>query len=190
MVIALDVSRSITRHNLINLVLNFAKRIVQRLDVSLSTNLIGVIQFGQKAEFSFTLQEYTTTSDVLSAINDFSKNYPQHLQTSFVPLLQLLGRSANDVSLGFRPNYPNVGIIITDGKSTTAENLESEAVKLHNKRLYQLYAVGVGKGAASLEELEMITKDITTVFLERELDDEKILQLERRLYQRLCQSKL
>ena len=168
--------------------LKFTKRVVKRLDISLRTNLIGLVQFGFDASFVFPLQRYTSTRDVLSALDEFGKMYPRHNKTNFVPLLEFLGTSANDQSLGFRPNYSNVAVVITDGRSTDTSNLSSAAMALHNRGVYQRYAVGVGN--ANLNELEVITDDEKTAFFESQLNDETIRQLERQLFKHLCQSKL
>jgi len=187
LVIVLDISMSVHRREAVQPILQFTRRIIQRLDVGLDSTLVGVAFFANYTRFHFGLQEHTSRQALLSAKDKLSMDYPEERFTNFVPLLRFLSEVSDDTSWGFRPDYPDVAIIVTDGRSTDhrrGKELGPAVEEFRRQSIYQLYAVGVGN--ASLMELVMITGSTTTTFFANELDDRTLAQTAQRLTERLC----
>ena len=186
LVIVLDVSYSIHKRKAVQPLLRFTRRIIQRLDIGLDSNLVGIVLFANDSRFHFGLQQHTSRRALLSAIDALSRDYPNRRQTYFVPLFNLLSETKDNSSFGFRPEYPDVAIIVTDGRPTDKppEAFTLALDNFHRQDIYQLYAVGVGK--ANLMELARITKDRSTAFFANSLDDATLAEVARRLTERLC----
>lgn len=174
---------SVHRRKAVQPLLQFTRRIIQRLDVGLDSTLVGIAFFANYSRFHFGLQEHTSRQALLSAVDELSMDYPEERFTNFVPLLRFLSEVSDDTSWGFRPDYPDVAIIVTDGRSTDQE-LGPAVEEFHRQSIYELFAVGVGN--AGLTELAMITGSTTTVFFANGLDDRTLTQTAQRLTERLC----
>ena len=186
LVIVLDVSLSIHRRNAVQPLLRFTRRVIQSLDIGLDSNLVGIVLFANNASFHFGLQQHTSRQALFSAIDVLSRDYPNRRQTYFVPVFNLLNETKDNSSFGFRPSYPDVAIIVTDGRPTDEppETFIQTLEDFHNQDIYQLYAVGVGK--ANLTQLAKITGDSSTAFFANSLDDATLAKVAQRLTQRLC----
>ena len=185
LVIVLDVSFSIHANKAVRPLLEFTRRIIQRLDIGLDSSLVGVAFFASNASFHFGLNQHTSRQALLSAIDELSGSYPSKRGTNFVPVLNLLNETNDDPTLGFRPGYPDVAVIVTDGRSSDEDEMLEQAIEEFKMLdIYQLYAVGVG--AANLKQLERLTGDRTTAFFASQLDDTTLVQVAQKLTERLC----
>jgi len=174
----LDVSRSLKKRGHETLI-TFTKNVINALDIGPTKTLVGIIFFASDANYNFTLNQYTTKTQLLQAVDDIAMNYPILSGTEFIPVYDLINATAFNESLGFRPNFANVGIILTDGRSRDKDHnaLEDKAEQLHNECILDdLYAVGVS-GRTNITVLELITGDNTTAFQSTMLSGRVILTI-------------
>jgi len=112
----LDVSKSLDKIGRGTFV-NFIRNVINALDIGPNNTLVGMIFFTRNASYNFTLNQFTTKTQLLQAIDDIGMSYPIWSGTKFKPIYELIRNTVSNVSLGFRPDFKNVGIILTDGKS-------------------------------------------------------------------------
>jgi len=184
---ALDISRSldnVARDTLVN----FTRNVINALDIGLNKTLVGIIFFARNARYSFTLNQYTTKTRLLQAVDDIAMNYPRERGTRFVPVYNLINATAFNASLGFRANFSNVGIILTDGRSRdNPDSLEDTVEQFHNGCILDdLFAVGF-TNRSNITELQLLTGDDTTAFHSANLSAPAIANIQQNIIQRLCQ---
>ena len=185
-VFVLDISVSIQKNVLVGSIRNFTTRVVSFLDIGLTRSLVGLMYFAGDARVVFDLQQYRSKHTLTSALKEI--DYPKEKGTKYIPILHLLNATAHSDSIGFRPDYPNIAIILTEGKSKDEpRTLRREAKKFHMEQLYQLFAVGIGN--ADQDQLDTITGDPSMVFLVDNLDEPALEQLEKNLSQQLCKNR-
>jgi len=183
LVFVLDVSISI-RAKRFPLIKDFVTKISRRLDVGPENSLVGVILFGGGADIYFSLQENLNQTELLTAIAEIP--YLNWRETYTDRALNLLLDGARSGRLGLRNGYPNVAIVVTDGKSTSKEGyLNQAAMALHSANLYQVYAAGVGSGV-DFKELKLIASDSSLAFSIENFDLKAIEELEQRVSDQLC----
>ncbi|XP_065916114.1 uncharacterized protein [Dysidea avara] len=186
-VFVLDISVSIQKNVLVGSIRNFTTRVVSFLDIGLTRSLVGLMYFAGDARVVFDLQQYRSKHTLTSALKEI--DYPKERGTKYISILHLLNATAHSDSMGFRPDYPNIAIILTEGKSKDEpRTLRREAKKFHMEQLYQLFAVGIGN--ADQDQLDTITGDPSMVFLVDNLDEPALEQLEKNLSQQLCKNRI
>jgi len=182
-VLVIDNSNTIHKSVTVESIRNFTTRIVEILDIGLTRSLVGLIYFARDARVVFDLQKYKSKPALISALREI--DYPKNRGTKLIPVLRLLNATAHNGSMGFRHGYPNIGVILSEGKSRDSMNtLQKEAKKFHMQQLYQLFAIGVRD--ANQDQLETITDDRSSVFLVDNLDEPALAQLEYNLSKKLC----
>ena len=89
---------------------------------------------------------------------------------------------------GDRPGVPNIGIIVTDGRSNNAAATQAAANAARAAGI-ELFSVGVGSGVSRAELNSMATDpDNSHVFM---VDDfSKLAQIKSAFQQQTCQGKL
>jgi len=185
-VIALDISRSVDEPEFENLQ-RFVVRVVETLDIGPQQSLVGVIFFARNSQFEIHLNEFNDKARLVEAINDLRLETKRG--TRFIPVLNLLEFSANNESLGFRPDFPNVAVIVTDGRANDNQaKLISTAKNFHESVDFTVYAVGVeGNKGANLTELRVISGNPETAFLIGDLNNQDSFEnLEQALIEQLC----
>ncbi|XP_065916119.1 uncharacterized protein [Dysidea avara] len=186
-VFVLDISVSIQKNVLVGSIRNFTTRVVSFLDIGLTRSLVGLMYFAGNARVVFDLQQYRSKHALTTALKEI--DYPKKRGTKYIPILHLLNATAHSDSMGFRPDYPNIAIILTEGKSKDEPiTLRREAKKFHIEQLYQLFAVGIGN--VDQDQLYTITGDPSMVFLVDNLDEPALEQLEKNLSQQLCKNRI
>jgi len=163
-VIALDISRSVDASEFDNL-RRFVVRVVATLDIGPQKSLVGVMFFARDSRFVINLNDFNDRARLVEAINDLQLKTERG--TRFTPVLNLLEVSANNETLGFRPDFPNVAVIVTDGRAReNQDTLESTAINFHESVNFTVYAVGVqSNNGANREELQVISGNPETEFL-------------------------
>ena len=185
-VIALDISRSVDEPEFENLQ-RFVVRVVETLDIGPQQSLVGVIFFAKRSDFVINLNEFNDKARLVKTINNLQLNTKSG--TRFIRVLNLLKDSVNDESLGFRPDFPNVAVIVTDGRANDNQaRLNSTARNFHRSADFIVYAVGVeGNNGANLMELEVISGNPETAFLIGDLNNQDSFEnLEQALIEQLC----
>jgi len=191
-VFVLDDSQSIHSHNsrAYDEMIQFVRRVVNNsLDIGPQKSLVGVMFFAGKHyhKFQFGLNNHTNKADLLNAIDDLQ---PQMRSgTRFVPVLQLLKSSENDQSLGFRPGFPKIAVLVTDGitPNNRAEELMMTAEQFHNQSNFTLFVVGVvGNHGADRDHLRTIAGNDLNVFAIKNITEDTLRGLENTLATQLC----
>ena len=183
LVFVIDDSGSI-REERFQLVREFVEQLSAMLDIGLQRSLVGVILFSRTAFVHFSVTTHTTAATLLPAINP---GLPYRGCTTRTDLaLELLVSAGGDGGeLELRPGFPNVAIVITDGRSTIPTDTAIAANALHASNIYdQVYAIGVGN--ASLTELNTIASDPSLVFFNSSFDNDTLTALQRNITQELC----
>jgi len=182
-VFVLDNSISLHRNVEIESIRSFTTRVVEFLDIGLTRSLVGLMYFSRDARVVFDLQKYRSKHALISALREI--DYPKEKGTRLIPVLHLLNATAHNRSMGFRPDYPNIGIILSEGRSKDSINaLQKEAKKFHMQQLFKMFAIGVGN--VDKDQLETITDDPSKVLLVDNLDEPALAQLEYNLSRQLC----
>jgi len=191
-IIALDISDSVDEPEFDNLQ-SFVVEVIATLNIGPNDSLVGVIVFAKKSRFVINLNEYYDSALLRKAINDLPLKTEKG--TRFIRVLKLLKDSENDETIGFRPDFPNVAVIVTDGRARDNQTeLEMEAAEFHRSSNFTVYTVGVqGNRGADLKELQIIAgnnaTDINaTAFLIEDLNNRAAFEdLRKTLIERLCQ---
>ena len=139
----------------------------------------GVILFDSNPHIEFNLQNYTSTSALLSAINNLPYSGGGGGTGTAEALTLLLSTAQNGV-LGLRSDSSKVAIVITDGESNNQTATLSAAARLHASNIFDVYAVGVD-GA----ELQGIASSTDFVFTSS-LNSVGLQQLQQQLIPQLC----
>jgi len=186
---ALDVSHSLNDRER-RALLDFTRNVINALDIGLNKTLVGIIFFARDANYNFTLNQYTNKTQLLQAVDDIAMNYPEVKRTRFIPVYNLINETAFNASLGFRANFANVGIILTDGHSSRHENqneLKDHAERFNDECILdELFAVGF-TDSTNKAELQLLTGDPTTAFQSTMLSGPTIDNIQQNIIQRLCQ---
>ena len=192
-VFVLDDSQSIHRRRsgaAYDEMIKFVRRVVNNsLDIGPQKSLVGVMFFAGRdyQEFQFGLNNHTNKADLLNAIDDLQ---PQmRAGTRFVPVLQLLKSSENNQSLGFRPGFPKIAVLVTDGNTPNnhAEELMMTAEQFHNQSNFTLFVIGiVGNNGADRDQLRTIAGNDLNVFAIENITEDTLRGLENTLATQLC----
>jgi len=188
-VIALDVSNSVGENGF-NTIIDFARRIIKRVDIGEQKTKVGVILFAGTATKLFDLNQHTTESDLLSAINKIP--FKRIRGNSYTRLLQQLQKISQDPSQGFRDDFDNIAIIITDANKIKDRDAKDIPVELPKTRsIFELYAVGIPlenrKRDDQLADLQLITDDDSRAFIANELTEVELDRIEMELAAKLCE---
>ena len=186
-VFMVDTSGSIRDDNIglidnFQLMLNFVKSIVQLFPISSQESLVGMIGFSNDAYLHFNVQEHTTISTLLKAIDSL---YYYGETTNTASALELLLNSAQNGTMGLRPGIPHIAILITDGSPNVrvAETVPfAERVRASN--LFQMLLVVGITSQVDFNELEAIAGDPSNVFYSLSFGD--LSQLPEALSLTLC----
>ncbi|VDI70712.1 collagen, type XII, alpha [Mytilus galloprovincialis] len=152
-VLLIDSSGSVGKSNFQKQI-DFVKDFVNRFSIGSTKNQFSVVTFATAVNNEFWLNKYMNKQGLMNALKNITYNAGStntHLALDFVRQNSFL--SAN----GGRPNFGNIVIILTDGKSDDQSATKKAAEDLHMLRA-QVISVGIGSGADILE-LEKIASD-------------------------------
>ena len=136
----IDTSGSIRRSRW-SLVQGFVKDIIRELEVSPNRARIGVITYSDDAIFRFSLNQYSSKKDTLTAIDRIPYTSGK---TNTAEALALLSSDMFTVANGDRDGVDNVAIIVSDGES----NINREATI---PQAIQARANGIHLAVATME---------------------------------------
>ena len=204
LVFVLDVSKSIGNNTNFQTVTQFARDVIQFLDIGLNDSLVGVILFARHANVHFHAQQHTSEAELVETIdsiiydeipllNRTGTNIPEALD-----LLRTAGET--DGALRLRENdLPKIVIFITDGRANTkdltgnsreedAKNTKDAAVRLRDSKIYdQIYAVGIkGNKEVNFEELYVIASDHSLVHYIDDFNQQQFDILQQNLKKAVC----
>ena len=171
----IDTSGSIGSDNF-QLIREFTANLTTELIRNFPRSAVGVILFASNAHIEFNLQAHTNLSELLPAIDQLPYSGGR---TNTAEALRLLSSTAQIGTLGLRNDSSKVAIVITDGWSNNRSATSIEANRLHNLRLFDVYAVGVG--GANQSELRSIASNPDFVFFKTDFSSTTLQQLTDRI---------
>ena len=138
-----------------DLMLQFMANIVDDLDIGPEATQVGLVRFSDIGELMFPLGRYSTKQALREQI----------LATSYIGSntntsggLYVMYSEAFTEANGDRPGIPNVGVVITDGFSTTDnQSTVPNAVRARQMGI-ELFAVGITNNI-NLQELRLISSE-------------------------------
>jgi Mg-chelatase subunit ChlD len=134
---------------------DFMIKIVKQLRIGPNNYQVGVVRFSTSAEHYFYLNQHSDVETLVESI----KKMPYiggHTNTSGG--LRLMKDEQFQAKHGDRPGARNIGIVITDGKSTYDANRTIPDANAAKQQGVQLYSIGV-TNAIDEEELKDISSD-------------------------------
>eukprot|EP00729_Bicosta_minor_P013704 gene13704-33958_t len=149
-----------------NKVLKFLKSVTQEFDIGLAKNQtrVGVVSFASTPRIEFKLNQHTTSSAVLDAIDKIEYTRGS---TYTRDALETVRTQVFQTSAGMRPtdeSIPKVLVVLTDGQSNYGQSpilnanngsfADSEADKLHRADI-TILSIGVGKGITGQAKREL-----------------------------------
>ena len=168
------------------LIIQFIKDTVQLFPIGLQDSLVGVILFSNDATLHFNVQTHIEITTLLTALDSLPYDGGN---TNQAAALELLLSSAQDGTMGLRPGYPHIAILITDGISTVnPEQTVPIAQQIHASNIFQsLLAVGI-TNEVDHNELVAIATDSSCVFYSTTFDG--LSQLTEDLSYKICDGEL
>ena len=122
-----------------NLMLDFLVSIVNDLNIGSNAIRVGVVSYSGLSKVNFLLDEYTTRSDLVDAIQRIP--YIGDSTNTAAAIEDM--RTKVFTQRGDRPNVPNMGIVITDGESNIdARNTIPNAQRARRDGII-MFAVGI-----------------------------------------------
>ena len=149
----LDSSDSVGQNNF-NTQLNFAKDVVNRLDVGNGRVHVGALTFSSGVHHQFYLNNHVNKNDVLNALSGI-QYIPGNADTA--DALKYLYTQSYGATHGARGDAPHIAVLVTDGPSITKDitKLQAQTAKDNN---VIIYTVGVGAGT-DIDELKSVSSD-------------------------------
>uniref|UniRef100_A0A8C3KCJ9 Collagen type VI alpha 6 chain n=1 Tax=Calidris pygmaea TaxID=425635 RepID=A0A8C3KCJ9_9CHAR len=123
----------------------FLKEMVSLFDIGISKVRFGLVQFSHVNELEFKLDKYTSTSDVIKAIENFRQMGGNTHTGAALAYMKPLFQEAK------RPAVPCHLVVLTDGESQ--DSVKESAMKLREDQI-NIYAIGV-RGANTTQLYEI-----------------------------------
>lgn len=136
----------------------FAIAVVRRLSNGSKSLQVGLITFADEAEFQFRLNTFSSTNEIINAIDKIPYTTGN---TNTHKALELLDKYAFSREYGGRDGVPRIAIVITDGTSRQPSRTRYLAVKAHNQGII-MFSIGVGIYIDQLELDAMASRPIST----------------------------
>lgn len=185
---ALDCSGSISKSEF-KLMIATMEKFIDKLEVAPQKVHLGAFLFNDHiSDKVIHLKDYLRADKFKKALEKLLKDSPE-LGTRTDIALKFMREDMFTAANGDRPNYPNIAIIMTDGKSNKPAKTLIQAAKLKNKKNVHIIVVGIGFDAndtAARNELNAIASTNDDVILTNFKELDKIVEP---LLQKTCQSK-
>ncbi|XP_063402487.1 zonadhesin-like [Mytilus trossulus] len=149
-VFVLDSSSSMRSNNFAKII-NFVKKLVSGFMSEHEQVRISVITFSHRSRIQFYLNRYTEPEDIINALSKI-RHMRGGTRTDYA-LHDMHSKVLTEAN-GDRPGYPNIGIVITDGKSNYPKKTREEMIHMKEDGV-MMFAIGIGS-SINQEELETI----------------------------------
>ncbi|CAC5419109.1 COL6A [Mytilus coruscus] len=181
-VFTLDSSGSVGKANF-DKMLAFVKTMVKGFNVGQNKIRIGIQTFSNRAKVQFNLNKFADKQAVMTAIDHIPYvSGGTNTGTALKTMYSKMFTQAN----GDRPGIPNIGIVITDGRSNNPPNTANEAKNLHKQNV-DVFAVGIGRGIDK-NELNTIATDPDNTHVMTVDNFDKLQQITAGFQARTCQN--
>lgn len=164
-VFVLDSSGSVGRDNW-QKVLRFVENTIKELGVGKGRTQVGAVVYGTKAYPKFSLNKYDNAQDIVDEVSKFAWLDANTNTSGGIWRMLEMFRTKD----GFRANVPNIGIVITDGKSTTDNHTTIPYAMEAKKEGILMVAVGVGS-SVDYDELKGIASNESLILQVSDFDD-------------------
>ena len=134
----LDASGNVGRENFQS-VIQFARRLVEKLDIGPDNVKLAIIYYGDKAQTLFDLNRFSNSAGVLEALPEIP--YLGGVANVSGAIFRMRTESFTPAS-GDRRGVPNVGVLVSGGRSPNRQNTIDEATLARNSGTLMYY---VGK---------------------------------------------
>ena len=155
----MDTSGSVGSSNF-QLMKTFVYNIVDSFNVGSDSVRVGVMSYGSSNYYNFHLNTYSTKSSVLSAINNIPYRGGGTNTASALDGMRTVGFSTSNGARPTSQGIPRVGIVITDGKSSSYSATLTAANNVHNAGII-VFAIGIA--GANQNELNAIASQSSYV---------------------------
>lgn len=164
-VFVLDSSGSVGKENW-EKVLRFVESTIEELGVGRGRTQVGMIVYGTEAYPKFGLNKYENADDIIKEVATFDWLDSNTNTSGGIQAMREMFKNKD----GFRANVPNIGIIVTDGKSTTDNHTTVPNAMAAKKDGILIVAVGVGN-SVDYEELKGIASNESLILQVNNFDD-------------------
>uniref|UniRef100_A0A3Q3M2D7 VWFA domain-containing protein n=1 Tax=Labrus bergylta TaxID=56723 RepID=A0A3Q3M2D7_9LABR len=139
--------------------LDFVKRVVEKLNVGPNNDRVSVVQYSRDAEIHFYLNTYTTRQDILDTVRGLRHRGGRPLNTGAA--LQYVRDNAFTNSSGSRrlQGVPQMLILLNGGRSF--DNVDTPASALKQQGVY---VIGIGTRNSDTRELQKISYDPSLLY--------------------------
>ena len=139
----------------------FTQELVNRLDISVTRVRVGAVQYGGNANVEFNLNTYSKKSDIVDHLGTMA-----FLGTkTYTGLgLRYMQNEIFQQSSGDRDDVPNIGIVITDGKSNINEEETKKEADLAKEQGTKIITIGIS-AKTSISELMDIASNNQSLFI-------------------------
>ncbi|XP_064631744.1 uncharacterized protein LOC135490027 [Lineus longissimus] len=151
--VVLDSSGSIEAENFVK-VKQFVKDVVSKFNIGTSTVNVGVVTYTYKAILQFNLNDHTNMADVMTAIDNIV--YVSG-STNTAAGIAYMRDTMFTAAMGDRAGVPNIGIVVTDGRSINEAWTVGEAQTARDDGIIML-ALGV-TASVDIDEINGIASD-------------------------------
>ena len=181
-VFVLDSSGSVGSANW-HLMLKFVQDVVNIFTIGRNDVQVGVDIFGVSASTKIGLQAYNTKTAITSAVKQIS--FLSSGNTNTFLAIQHMTKNSFSSSHGHRAGVPKVGIVVTDGKSSSRSQTIAAANDARNKGI-TLFSIGIGS-SIDLKELKEIGNDKKNNLFFQVNDFKALKSIESTLASKACE---
>ncbi len=178
--LVLDLSGSVEM--VYDVILAFAKKLVEGLPVSLDRGRVGLVSFRDEAEVNFFLDTYRSKEEILNALAFSQAGGKTNTQSAVRQMYSDVFTAAR----GDRNGVDNIAVVVSDGGSNINQgNTLVEAAQARSRGI-DIYSVAIGENP-DMAEVNGIATDPDSDFVLRMRGATEVEQTANDLLDRLCQ---
>ena len=163
-VFLLDSSGSVTKSHFEKMLI-FVDYLIRLIGLGNGKTNVGLLVFNTNVKIAFHLNEHTTPAALTKAL--MATTYSPG-KTNMADALKVMRTEMFLRDRGDRPGVPNIAVMITDGFSTLKQEVTIPEAVRANERGIQIFCVGIG--IRDLDELKLIARDESRVFVAHNFD--------------------
>jgi len=147
------------------------------MNIGVNNSRVAVIIFNSRTFILFTLNQYTNSSSLISAI----RSIPYYGGGTDIPeALDTLRNSALNGVLGIRNTSRQIAVFLTDG---SGGNIAPSAEELAATNIFEVFTVGVG--SARIDQLNLISQTANLVYYHSVFTNTSLMTIAQEIIERL-----